>query len=253
MSDGEGSDQEVKKKEPVIKDPKNFFISHVNSYTGRILYEELSTEPDPMIDISKYSFNGTLETTPNVMNSPAEGAGAPDEVGIVKMQRTRAFRDAILASDVIIYDLMTNDFKEVDYVIKTLKTTKLESKKTLIILSSVLTWVNTLPKLAKEGEGEGEEGGEGGEGGEEGGEEGEESGADSSDVPGDEGDGGEEDAKPKPPKVLYFKESDYHLRVPHERYLPLKNLESLAMAAPKTQPMLKVHILCGGIRYGHGE
>ena len=47
----------------------------------------------------------------------------------------------------IIYDLMTNDFKEVDYVIKTLKTTKLESKKTLIILSSVLTWVNTLPKL----------------------------------------------------------------------------------------------------------
>jgi nucleoside-diphosphate-sugar epimerase len=43
------------------------------------------------------------------------------------------------------------------------------------------------------------------------------------------------------------------MRVPHERYLPLKNLESLAMAAPKTQPMLKVHILCGGIRYGHGE
>lgn len=92
---------------------------------------------------------------------------------------------------------MTNDFKEVDYVIKTLKTTKLESKKTLIILSSVLTWVNTLPKLAKEGEGEGEEGGEGGEEGGEGGEEGEESGADSSDVPGDEGDGGEEDSKPK--------------------------------------------------------
>lgn len=25
------------------------------------------------------------------------------------------------------------------------------------------------------------------------------------------------------------------------------------MAAPKTQPMLKVHILCGGVRYGSGE
>jgi hypothetical protein len=37
-------------------------------------------------------------------------------------------------------------------VIKTLKTSKLTSEKTLIILSSVMTWVNTPPKLQKEGE-----------------------------------------------------------------------------------------------------
>ena len=42
------------------------------------------------------------------------------------MSRTRAFRDAILDSDVIIYDLQTNRYEEVDYVIKTLKTSKLE-------------------------------------------------------------------------------------------------------------------------------
>ena len=170
------------------------------------------------------------------------------------MERSRDFRNAILESDVIIYDLMTNDFKEVDYVIKTLKTTKLESKKTLIIISSVLTWVNTLPKHQKEGE-EGEGGGEGeegGEGGEEGGEGDEEEEPDSDDVPAEEA-GEDDETKPKKPKVLFFKESDYHMRVPHERYLPLKNLETLAMSAPKTQPMLKVHILCGGIRYGHGE
>ena len=52
---------------------------------------------------------------------------------------------------------------------------------------------------------------------------------------------------------MFFKETDYHLRVPHERYLHHKNLESLAMAAPETQPMLKVNILCCGVRYGHGE
>ena len=171
------------------------------------------------------------------------------------MERSRDFRDAILESDVIIYDLMTNDFKEVDYVIKTLKTTKLESKKTLVILSSVLTWVNTLPKLQKEGD-EGDGGGDGAEEGEGGGEgeegEGEEEEPDSSDKEAEEP-AEEEEGKPKKPKVLFFKESDYHMRVPHERYLSLKNLETLAMAAPKTQPMLKVHILCGGIRYGHGE
>ena len=50
----------------------------------------------------------------------------PDGVEkIVKMERTRDFRDSILESDVIIYDLMTNRFEEVDYVIKTLKTSKL--------------------------------------------------------------------------------------------------------------------------------
>lgn len=194
-----------------------------------------------------------METGTNHIYTAVEGSQAPDGVDVVKMERSRKFRDAILASDVIIYDLMTNDFKEVDYVIKTLKTTKLESKKTLIILSSVLTWVNTLPKLKKEGEDE-----EGGEGGEEGGEgaeegEGEEEEVDSDEVPAEEGGGEEGEEKPKKPKVLFFKETDYHMRVPHERYLPLKNLESLAMAAPKTQPMLKVHILCSGIRYGHGE
>ena len=74
------------------------------------------------------------------------------------MERTRDFRDSILESDIIIYDLMTNKFEEVDYVIKTLKTSKLTSEKTLIILSSVMTWVNTPPKLEKEGEQENPEG-----------------------------------------------------------------------------------------------
>jgi hypothetical protein len=35
-----------------------------------------------------------------------------------------------------------------------------------------------------------------------------------------------------------------------ERYLHHKNLEILAMAAPETHPMLKVNILCCGLRYG---
>lgn len=43
------------------------------------------------------------------------------------------------------------------------------------------------------------------------------------------------------------------MRVPHERFIHHKNLETLALSAPKTQPMLKVHVLCCGIRYGHGE
>jgi len=42
------------------------------------------------------------------------------------MERTKEFRENILESDVIVYDLLTNRFEEVDYVIKTLKTSNLQ-------------------------------------------------------------------------------------------------------------------------------
>ena len=52
---------------------------------------------------------------------------------------------------------------------------------------------------------------------------------------------------------LYFKETDYHLRVPHVAFNSIKTLETTAMSSVNTQPKLKVHVLCSGIRYGNGE
>lgn len=63
------------------------------------------------------------------------------------MDRTKEFRDKILHSNVIVYDLMTNKYEEVDYVIKTLKTSNFDEEKTLILLSSVMTWANTPAKI----------------------------------------------------------------------------------------------------------
>ena len=54
-------------------------------------------------------------------------------------------------------------------------------------------------------------------------------------------------------KPIYFKETDYHLRVPHEHFNSIKTLETTAMSSVNTQPMLRVHVLCSGIRYGNGE
>jgi len=78
----------------------------------------------------------------------------------VSIERTKNFREQILACDTIVYDLTTTTFEEVDYVIKTLKTSELNEEKQLILLSSVMTWVNTPPKIKVEGE-EPEEGAEG--------------------------------------------------------------------------------------------
>lgn len=43
------------------------------------------------------------------------------------------------------------------------------------------------------------------------------------------------------------------MRVPHADYENLKTLETTAMSSVNTQPKLRVHVLCSGIRYGNGE
>jgi len=146
---------------------------------------------------------------------------------------------------------MSNNFEEVDYVIKTLKTSVLENKKKLILLSSVMTWVNTPPKFKEDVEEKAE-----GEDDEPEAEEEEPSEGDSS----DEGKEEEEQAEPEEEeekieklKVKYFKETDFHLRVPHNDFEYLKTLETLAMSSVNTQPQLSVHVMCSGIRYGNGE
>ena len=140
---------------------------------------------------------------------------------------------------------MSNDFEEVDYVIKTLKTSELSEQKTLVLLSSVMTWVNTPPKF-KEDKPEGEE--EAPE--EEEAEPEDEEDKEPEEEKKDENEEGEEVVIAKP---VFFKETDYHLRVPHARFQHLKTLETIAMSSVKTQPYLRVHVLCSGIRYGNGE
>lgn len=100
---------------------------------------------------------------------------------------------------------MSNDFDEVDYVIKTLKTSELTEQKTLVLLSSVMAWVNTPAKFVEEKiEGQEDEEPEAEE------EEPEEEEKEPETGPVDEN--GEPIPRMKP---LFFKESDYHLRVPH--------------------------------------
>merc|ERR1740117_2268165 len=119
MSDDE-ENEKPKTPEPE-PNGKKFFISHVNSYTGRYLHEELKNAHEVKEERAAHTFIGTLESGKHhiyTMQAPMIPEGVEK---VVKMERTRDFRESILESDVIIYDLMTDDYDEVDYVIKTLK------------------------------------------------------------------------------------------------------------------------------------
>jgi len=244
------SDEDDQQEQEIIKTPareeqgKRFFVSHLNSYIGRTICKEIKNEHLVRETAwASHTFSGTLLEKEAGGDRIDKIVGMPEGIDIVSMERTQDFRKSILESDVIIYDLITNKYEEVDYVIKTLKTAELgDSQKTLILLSTVMTWVNTPAKFKQEGvEGEAEGEGEGD--------------AEEPEAEG-EGEAPELDANGEPivkKKPIFFKETDYHLRVPDERYQQMKTLETLAMSSVKTQPKLTVHVLCTGIRYGLGE
>ena len=62
MSDDEGSQADIP-KEPPKEDPgKKFFISHVNSYTGKALLKELRNEHLVREAFAAHTFTGTFKT-----------------------------------------------------------------------------------------------------------------------------------------------------------------------------------------------
>ena len=257
-----GSENGDKPKEPEPPQPgKKIFLSHCNSYEGQSMFKELwnkdQFEDNPEWSYAAHTFTGTIRKE----EKNARGGFEEPPSGIetfVDFERTADFRAKLLENDVIIYDLMSNSFEEVDYVIKTLKTSPLTEEKTLVLLSSVMTWVNTPPKLEEEVK-EGEDGEEGEEAAAE--EEASEEEPPSEEEENKEEEEGEEKEEElseggtpivvKEP--LYFKETDFHLRVPHADYENLKTLETTAMSSVNTQPKLRVHVLCSGVRYGNGE
>lgn len=140
-------DQEIVKEPPREEPGKKFFLAHSNTYEGLSLFKELyNREKCREPDWAAHSFVGTVnkdEKTPaGAFQEPPEGIDR-----LVEFGRTKEFRDTLLESEVIVYDLMSNAYEEVDYVIKTLKTSELKEQKTLVLLSSVMTWVNTPPKF----------------------------------------------------------------------------------------------------------
>jgi len=156
---------------------KKFFLSHCNSYEGLAVFKELwnKDKVDELFKTNEESYTeqefvntdyintfvGTIKKNEPTtkLNVEALSVGkvqgafqeAPEGFEkFVEFDRTKEFRDNLLACDTIVYDLMSNSFEEVDYVIKTLKTSPLTNEKTLVLLSSVMTWVNTPPKFQED-------------------------------------------------------------------------------------------------------
>jgi len=147
---------------------RKIFINKMNSWKIKYLIDQIRTEHLDQNDIyvAKNYFMGTI----NKNKPPLPHLFRPE---IVSLDSESHFKNKIFENDIFIFDLEESDMHEVDYIIKGIKTLNITEEKTLIIISSIMTWARTGPKYKKE-KPEGEEGNmEGGEGNMEGGEGGE--------------------------------------------------------------------------------
>ena len=126
MADSE-EEEEVKKPKTPPREPDglHFFISNINSYSGRTLLQELRNDKEVREPHAKHIFRGTIN--PDEGGGLSETGEPPEGVSeVIDMEKTKDFRHIILNSNVTVYDLRTSSYEEVDYAIKTLKTSDLE-------------------------------------------------------------------------------------------------------------------------------
>jgi len=255
----ESSEQKIVKPPPQPADPPlKFYLNKSTSYLGKALIQELA-EPNPS--------HIPVKTKPAHKFYTSDGhTEAPKSVSETwKEEGTLDFCGKLKQCDVMVFDLATCNHQALEFALKNFKTEeKWDSKKIVILLSSIMTWAQTPIQYKKEAvEGEEVPEGEPTEQKEEG-----EPEEDSGEEEKEEPEGGEENKEPQgepeepipKKKIVAFKESQYYMRVPDPAFNHYKFLETLALSIGMPKPNEKpedkklfVYVLCSGLLYGNGE
>jgi adenylate kinase len=222
---------------------RKIFLNNMNSWFSNFVIEALRTETVTDPKITKNEFMGTRNNSK--MKLPH--LFKPTEI---KIDYNFHYEHEIFSNDVFIYNMEDSDYKEIEYITKGLKTLKHNSEKILIIISSIMTWARTPQKVKKEKTEE-----------EEGSEQKLEEESGDEEIPDEEPvEEGKEEGSPEveeqkepPKKFLPFKDRDYISRIPSKKYYNYKMIETVALSAASTNPMLKTYIICPGFIYGCGE
>ena len=119
---------------------EKIFLNAMDSWFSNFLIETFRTDhlPDSKLQTE---FMGTIND--KIRNS----LPMYFKPKIINFDYKTSYENPIFSNDVIIYNLNTGCIKEIDYIIRGLKTLKLESEKILIIISNIMTWVKTADKI----------------------------------------------------------------------------------------------------------
>lgn len=121
---------------------KGVFINSLNTYIGTALYEEFVglNLDEPESEIYSTYFE-------------KEDSTKPKNIKKMMKQKTKPglFRKYMLEKfNILIYDLHCGKLEDLKFCIKSLTKSPLEEEKTVVVISSVLTWGNTEHKLIED-------------------------------------------------------------------------------------------------------
>lgn len=205
---------------------KRLFVSEVDTLLGRKVCDLFAATKE-------YEITGTVRSDEQAYLLGHKQL-PPHVSSITPSYRTGnvAFKAAVLHADAIVC-LMRDDMIEAEAATKMLRNGHYEVEKTLVVVSSVMTWANTVAsrKAEERAEREAERAARIAEGED----------VDDEEVP--------HEAEEEEPIVLA--ESEYQGRVPHERYQHWKELEVLVKQS--NSATLHTHVVFAGLQYGMGE
>eukprot|EP01022_Parablepharisma_sp_SALTPOND_P027363 TRINITY_DN663_c4_g1_i1.p1 TRINITY_DN663_c4_g1~~TRINITY_DN663_c4_g1_i1.p1 ORF type:complete len:859 (+),score=160.63 TRINITY_DN663_c4_g1_i1:101-2578(+) len=258
-------EKELQPPAPPVEPSLKIYINKSTTYLGKTLLKEFSVESTPAGP--KHTFFTSDQSLPGGVSSNIAEAWKVLAITCTKIQEepTSGFCEKLKDCDLMVFDLATCNHQALEFALKSFKMQDTwDSKKVIILLSSIMTWAQTAVQYKKnaEAEEEAEEQPEGEQKEEqEPEEESEEEEKEEGEAEEDNKEGEAEQEEPVPKKkVLAFKESQYYMRVPDPAYTSYKFLETLALSIGvskgKEKPeekKLSVYVLCAGLLYGNGE
>lgn len=127
-------------KQNVPSKQRQIFLNNMNSWFSNFVIENLRTEIVTDPKITKNIFMGTINSSNNSLPYLFEPK-------IIKIDYNFHYEHEIFNNDVFIYNLQDSDYNEIEYIIKGLKTLKHNTEKSLIIVSNIMTWARSAPKI----------------------------------------------------------------------------------------------------------
>ena len=126
---------------------QKIFLNAMDSWFSNFVIEHFRTDHMPE---SKYQteFMGTINSSEDI-HLPLHF-----NPNIYKFDFNPSYKTELFSNDVFIYDLNTGNLKEAEYILKGLKTLRIESEKILIFISNIMTWAKTPDKIKSDAEDE---------------------------------------------------------------------------------------------------
>ena len=133
-----------------VKSKKKIFLNSMESWFSNFIIEYFRTDHMPESK-NQTEFMCTINSSQEQENFHIPLHFEPS---IYKFDFNPSYKTELFSNDIFIYDLNTGNLKEIEYIIKGLKTLRIESEKILILISNIMTWAKTPNKIKTDSEDE---------------------------------------------------------------------------------------------------